>query len=145
MSGILCQNMKNGEGFISKIMVILDSNIWIGLLNVDDSCHKKAKVLFKKITETIILPEYVILEVASIISHKVGKRKSDNFIKGVINNRDVEVFPSSREFFGEVINFYLFKKSEKLSFVDYSLLYLAQKIKVLTFDKNLRKEIKKLL
>ena len=125
--------------------ILLDSNIWIGLLNVDDLYHKKAGTLLKKIKEKIILPEYVILEVATIISQKVNKETSNDFIRNVIDNKDIEIFSSSREFLGEVMNFYLSNKEKKLSFVDYSLLYLSKKMEVLTFDKNLQKEIKKLL
>jgi len=124
--------------------VLLDSNIWIAFLYKKDPNHKRAEEIFEGIKERVVLTEYLFLEIVSVISKKVGKKVADDFIKNVIDNRDIEIFPSSQEFLGEIIKFYLSKKIEKLSFVDYSLLYLAQKMKVITFDETLKRELKKL-
>ncbi|MBU4298483.1 PIN domain-containing protein [Patescibacteria group bacterium] len=126
-------------------MVILDSNIWIALLNIDDSNHSKARQLFREIKEKIVLPEYIILETATLLSQKISKKSADDFIKNVIDNKDIEILPSSKEFLEKVIEFYLSKRIEKLSFVDYSLLYLVPKVRVITLDKVLKREIEKLL
>ncbi len=122
-------------------MIILDSNIWIAFLNVDDVNHKKAEKIFEETKEKIILTEYILLETVTVLSQKVDKEVSDRFIDGVVNNRDIEILPSSEEFLNGVIKFYLPKKNKNLSFVDYSLLYLSKKIKVITFDKTLQREI----
>lgn len=124
--------------------VLLDSNVWISFLYKKDPNYKKAEKVFEAIKERIILPEYVILEVATIISQKVGKRVANDFIENVINNQNIEILPSSQEFLKQVIDFYLSGRNKKLSFVDYSLLYLAKRIKVLTFDENLQKAIQTL-
>ncbi len=125
-------------------MIILDSNIWIAFLNVDDVNHKKAEKIFEETKEKIILTEYILLETVTVLSQKVDKRVSDRFIDEVVNNRDIEILPSSDEFLNGVIKLYLSKKNKNLSFVDYSLLYLSKKIKVVTLDKTLQREIKKL-
>lgn len=126
-------------------MVILDSNLWVAFLYTKDPNHKKAERIFENLKEKIIVTEYIILEVATIISQKVSKKVADDFIEDVIDNRDIEVLPSSKEFLDEIIKFYLSKKNENLSFVDYSLLYLSQKMEVITFDKVLKRELKKSL
>ncbi len=125
-------------------MIILDSNIWIAFLNVDDANHKKAEKIFEETKEKIILTEYILLETVTVLSQKAEKKVSDSFIKEAVNNRDIEILPSSEEFLNGVIKLYLSKKNKNLSFVDYSLLYLSKKIKVITFDKTLQREIKKL-
>ena len=124
-------------------MIILDSNIWIAFLNIDDFNHKKAERVFKELSEKIILTEYVLLEVTTVVSLKVSKEAANNFIKTVVDNKDIEILPSSKEFLEGVIKFYLSKKNKNLSFVDYSLAYLSQKFKVLTFDRKLKSELKK--
>ncbi|MBU4332625.1 PIN domain-containing protein [Patescibacteria group bacterium] len=126
-------------------MIILDSNIWIALLNIDDSDHARAQELMKDLEENIIVTEHVLLEVATIISQKVDKDTADNFIKRVISTKEIEIFPSSEEFLDRVIKFYLSKSNRNLSFVDYSLLLLSKRIKVITFDKILKKELAKVL
>lgn len=122
-------------------MVLLDSNIWIALLYEKDPNHEEASDFFSELNENIIVTEYIILEVATIISQKKNKQAADAFLENISNNQDIELWPSSKEFLGEVVNFYLSQKSARLSFVDYSLLYLSQRIKVVTFDKKLKKEI----
>ncbi|MFQ6049727.1 MAG: type II toxin-antitoxin system VapC family toxin [Candidatus Paceibacterales bacterium] len=125
-------------------MVILDSNVWISFLNIDDYDHKKAERVFRKLKEKIVLTEYILLEVVTIISQKISKDLADSFIRTVIDNKDIEILASSKEFLDEIIKFYLSKKNKNLSFVDYSLLYLSQKTEIITFDKILKKELKKL-
>ncbi|MBI3458940.1 PIN domain-containing protein [Candidatus Azambacteria bacterium] len=122
-------------------MVILDSNIWIALLNTNDSNHQKAVKIFKGISKSIILPEYVLLETVTILCQEVDKRTADEFIKYTANNKDIEIYGSSVTLLHQITNFYLSQKNEKLSFVDYSLLYFSQKMRVETLDVNLKKEI----
>ena len=129
---------KDFEGFL-----VLDSNVWIAFLYEKDPNHNKAAKVFEVLKAKIILTEYVFLEVVTVLSQKAGKDVSDNFIKNVTNNQDIIILPSSGDFLGEIVNFYLSKKIEKLSFVDYSLLCLSQKFKVITFDKALQRHLKK--
>lgn len=68
-------------------MVIFDSDVWIALLNKNDSQHQKAKLVFESIKENIILPEYVFIEISSVLSLKVGKGVADDFIKIALNNK----------------------------------------------------------
>lgn len=126
-------------------MIVLDSNVWISLLNVDDSQHKRAKRIFKTLKRKIVIPEYVILETATLLAQKVNKEAADEFINNAINNKDIEILPSFGAFFNEIINFYLAGRNGELSFVDYSLLYLSQRMEIITFDKVLKRELKKIL
>ena len=124
-------------------MTALDSNVWIAFFNPDDSNHHKAQKIFLKTQEKIGLPEYVLLEVTTILAQKMGKDIADQFLQMARASKDVEILPSSREFFDGVIQLYLSRTNKKLSFVDYSLLYLSGKTNVVTFDKDLKKELEK--
>jgi predicted nucleic acid-binding protein len=125
-------------------MIILDSNVWVSFFNKNDSTHSRAKQLFSTLREKVLVPEYIILEVATIISQKIDKQAAGIFIEYVGNNLDVKVQASSKEFLDEVVHFYLEKKDRQLSFVDYSLLFLSQTFAIITFDKRLANAIKKL-
>ena len=123
-------------------MTVLDSNVWIALLDKDDSLHPRAQRIVNELKDTIALPEYVILEVTTVLSQKAGKLFADSFLQKVCANRDIQIIASSKQFLDEVIEFYLSQSKGKLSFVDYALLYLSRRMKILTFDSDLEKALK---
>jgi len=126
-------------------MIILDSNIWISSLDQDDSNHKKAKDLilsFQK--DKIIITDYILLEIATVLSKKKGKKIADDFINIALNNENIEIWPYSSNVFYELVDFYLKQENKNISFVDYSLIYFSKKynVKVETFDKILKNSLK---
>ena len=125
-------------------MVILDSNIWVAFFDEYDSTHQKAVNIFASMTEKVLITEYIILEAVTIISQKKNKGVANKFLEKISVSENIKVHSSSQEFLDEVVNFYLEKSNRSLSFVDYSLLFLSQKIQIITFDKKLKKEIEKL-
>lgn len=125
-------------------MIILDSNIWIALLNEEDSQHQRAANLLNRIEASILIPEYVIIEVCTILLIKAGKKISSLFLDTILDNRDIAIQLSNPVFFTAVISEFKNNQQPNLSFVDISLLYLAQQHEVLTFDTNLQKAIKNL-
>jgi predicted nucleic acid-binding protein len=125
-------------------MIILDSNIWIAYLNKEDAQHKKAVSLFEEIDDGVIISEYILLEVITVLAMKVNKKVADSFINFVFNNQDIKILPSSGELFSNFLKGFLKHKKNNLSFVDISLLVLSKKYSVFSFDKELEKEIKKI-
>lgn len=125
-------------------MMVLDANVWIAFLNPDDSNHHKAQKIFSTTQGGIGIPEYVLLEVITILAQKMGKDTADKFLQMARASKDVGILPSSKEFLDEVMQLYLSRTNGKLSFVDYSLLYLSGKTNVVTFDKDLKKELAKM-
>ncbi len=121
-------------------MQILDSNIWIAFLNKNDSQHKKAENIFSRLNAKILLPEYIVLEVCSVLNQKVSKKTADLFLKIAFLNKDVKILPS--EDFVETVSLFIERKDGKLSFVDVLLLYLSEKNEIISFDKDLKKAIK---
>jgi predicted nucleic acid-binding protein len=122
-------------------MVIFDANIWIALLNVEDSQHEKSLVVFESTNESILLPEYVLVETLNVLTQKAGKKIADAFLSMVFASDKIEVGFSSKNFLLRVVQSFLANDHAKLSFVDQGLLYLSQFHKVITFDKNLAKKL----
>lgn len=125
-------------------MMVLDSNVWIAFLNPDDSNHHKAQKTFSTTQGQVGIPEYVLLEVITILAQKMGKDTADKFLQMARASKDVDILPSSKEFLDGVIRLYLSRTNGKLSFVDYALLHLSSKTNVVTFDKDLKKELAKM-
>jgi predicted nucleic acid-binding protein len=122
-------------------MIILDSNIWIAYLNKNDSQHSQAVSVFNKIEDNILITEYIILEVATVLAMRADKQIADAFIDLVMKNQDIKVLSSSKIFFNKTLGHFLKYKKSNLSFVDISLLALSKNYQVFTLDKELKKEI----
>jgi predicted nucleic acid-binding protein len=120
-------------------MVILDSNIWIAFLNKGDGQHEKAERVFEKIDKKLILPEYLVVEICSVLALRVDKKAADKFIDFVLDNNDIEILLSNEDFFTGSWKVFKETKTAKLSFIDCSLLHLSNFYEVITFDKSLQK------
>jgi len=117
--------------------IILDSNVWIAFLNKDDSQNAKASELFTKISiEKVLLTEYIILEVATIIKQKRGQEFANRFLLNFTNGTQLKILYSA-EFYQQTIKLFISSSQNKLSFVDTSLVVLSDKYKIISFDKEL--------
>ncbi|MFA5986030.1 MAG: type II toxin-antitoxin system VapC family toxin [Parcubacteria group bacterium] len=125
-------------------MRILDSNIWIAYLSKADNQHKKAKEIFENVDEKIVLPEYLLAEICSVLSLRVNKKTADKFLRFALDNNEIEIILSDNVFFVGTVSVFQEMKTNKLSFVDCSLLYLTKFYHVQTFDKALLREINKI-
>ncbi len=125
--------------------MILDTSVWIAYLNIDDSQHAKARTLFASLkpNTVIIIPEYIYLEIVTILALRMSKVFSINFMNAVSNNSGIRLLPTDPDFFEKVIEVFRKIRSKQISFADASLVYLSTKYPVITFDKQLQKELKK--
>ena len=124
-------------------MILADSNVWIALFKKDDALHPKASRLMTAL-EKVGITEYAVGEVCSVLSMKASASIANGFIQFITNSAQVDILLSDgRIFYGTLASFEK-RKHDKLSFTDTSLLLLASEHKILTFDKNLAKEIEKL-
>jgi predicted nucleic acid-binding protein len=122
-------------------MIILDSNVWIAFFHERDSQHKRAEKIVKEISFPIVAPEYVIIEVSSILRFKAGKKISNDFLENIFDNENIEILLSNELFFSNTADNFKNSKNKSLSFVDTALLYLSKSYQVITFDKDLQKAI----
>ena len=124
-------------------MTILDSNIWVAFFNESDNQHKKAEKVFRKIGDSMIITEYVILEVTSVLTMRASKNIADKFMKLVMDNENIKILLSNENSFKKTVKNFLNYPKNNLSFADISLLSLSEKYDIITFDKNLEKAVKK--
>ncbi len=122
-------------------MVIIDSSVWVAFFNENDSQHNKAKKVFNELKTKVILPEYIFMEVATILLIKAGKKIAVKFMEISQDNFDIEIYLSDEELFLNTAKLFKNSQKSKLSFVDVSLLFLSASCKIITFDKNLQKAI----
>lgn len=123
-------------------MIIPDSNIWIGYFYNEDPHHiASQKLLSEYALENIVVTEYIILEVTTVLKQKKGHGLACAFLD-FIDEFEIEVLESDI-FYTKTIRLFISLKEKHLSFVDTSLLYLSKKYMVVTFDKHLSKLIKR--
>lgn len=122
-------------------MIILDSSIWIAFFNFEDSQHQNAEEVILKISKDLVIPEYVITEVCTVLTQKINKQATNKFLDFIFSNSDIKILYSGVDFFQPVLMLYQKLVDNKLSFIDISLLYLSRQYEVVTFDKKLEKTI----
>lgn len=123
---------------------IFDSNLWIAYLLSDDSQHSKAKKVFESHSGQVIVPEYVVLEVANTLVSKKNKEKADQFLMGISINKAIYLLHTQLADLEFLIGSFKSSPYKKLSFVDHHLLLLSQTHEVITFDSELAAAIKDL-
>jgi len=122
--------------------IIFDSNVWIGYFNTEDSTHSKAVAFFKMYNNyTIVLTEYVLLEVATVLKQKIGYAATNKIVTMLLQTENIQLLQSA-DYFAPTLNMFLTSKDKNLSFVDVSLVVLAYDFVVITFDKKLATALK---
>jgi predicted nucleic acid-binding protein len=124
----------------SNSIAVLDTSFLVALFNSDDSNHKKATDLQKKIIgKNLLLAEYVIVELSSILAMKGSLDISKQAVNELIASKEIEFIPCS-DVFAETMQRFYQQKKYKLSFVDCALIEIKSKYKassIITFDKEL--------
>lgn len=124
-------------------MTVFDSNVWIAIFHDEDTLGTRARAIAKEAGTDILLPEYVLIEVCSVLKRLKHKEVADQFLDEVQDNQDVVFLPASLEFLTETIRVFRAGLQDDLSFIDVSLLVLSKMHTVITFDKKLASAISK--
>lgn len=122
-------------------MTILDSSVWIAFFHEADSQHVKALRVFKALSSKILLLDYIILEVASVLAMRASKGIADLFLERVLDNAAIDVSVCDQDQFFDFCDRYRHLPDEKLSFVDSVLLSLSARHDVVTFDIALKRAV----
>ncbi|MBP9750121.1 MAG: PIN domain-containing protein [Candidatus Pacebacteria bacterium] len=125
-------------------MTILDADVWIAYLNTEDSQHAKAVKVFDELEareEIVAVPEYVVLEVVTVVRRVAGATIATAFMQVVAENTFVQILPSDSALLRSVCFAVYHAQVPKLSFTDIALLRLAEKHRVITFDRVLARAI----
>ncbi|MBN1170275.1 type II toxin-antitoxin system VapC family toxin [Candidatus Micrarchaeota archaeon] len=125
--------------------MIVDSSFLISFYSKKDANHEEAVKQMKEHEDFLLIPDYVVGETATVLLYKNSLRNSNLFLEIMENTKNIKILYTSPSDFKGVFD--VFKNQKKqLNFVDACIVYHARKLRlgVLTFDKNIQKEIKKI-
>jgi len=122
----------------------LDSSFWVSFFYWNDINHERAKEIFLSehlVEKDIIINNFIIEEVSTVLTYKWWKKLSNNFLDAL------EIFNLfySNVSIKDYINFYQ-EFQNKISFADIAILYDAiyYNTKLISFDKQQKNLFKQL-
>lgn len=116
--------------------VILDSSVWVSFLHDVDSQHAHAIETFEEVGDSITVPEYVLVEVATILKRKEKVNDAKKFVHRVLNEKP-ESFLPAESLVRETAAVFR-ERDDTLSFTDTALVVLSKDYRVITFDRALQ-------
>ena len=122
-------------------MTIFDSNVWIAYLYQSDQHHQKAEKIFSLHQGVVVIPEYLVAEIVTVLTRKGEKALADQFLAMIVDNKDVEILFCTDQFFLHLTTIFKTHHQRNLSFVDMMLLVLADSYHIVTFDQALQQSI----
>lgn len=123
--------------------VILDSSVWVAFLLDSDSQREKAKRILGNLQDiALVVPEYVLVEVATALKHKGYEEVAKKFVAEVMEGGRT-FLPSGESLAHTTAELFLKRGRDRLSFTDTALLALSEQYRVITFDRKLQKAIDK--
>ena len=107
----------------------------------NDSQHAKAKKLLAGISDVeILVPEYILIEVATVLKKMGHAEVSKKFVSEVMQSSG-PILLAGETLAVATSEHFLKRTKDDLSFVDTALLVLADQYTVVTFDKALANAI----
>lgn len=124
---------------------IVDSSVWVSLFDNDDSMHSKALDIQHIIEKATTIPDFILTETATVLKIKKNLKLAESFIDFIKENSEAEAISFFDEYQDDFSKEFVKPENVKLSYADASLLALhkTKKYKVVTFDKNLLKQLEK--
>lgn len=123
---------------------IIDSSVWISAFNSEDANNKLALQYVEYFEQEQWVPDIVFYEVLSVLKNKLkNKALLDKFVDYTKNNGNISIrlfYEHNRE----VLKTFTYETTGRLSYVDSLLVYLSRDYWILTFDEDIKKEIKKI-
>ncbi|HLC86176.1 MAG TPA: PIN domain-containing protein [Candidatus Nanoarchaeia archaeon] len=122
--------------------MIADTSFLVALFIEEDELHEKSINELEKNKKEILITDRILEETFTVICYKKGVDYALMIFEKLKNNKDIIFYQLSEE---EIKKIYeIIKKfRKKLSFADYTVIYLALKDneKILCFDEELNKTI----
>lgn len=121
-----------------KSILFLDSSFLIAFLVPTDSLHSEAIKMAKSLKnyDRIIISQYIYLEVATVLSQKIGKSLN---LSDELKEMGVELVLIDTKFFEKAMNDYPSIVEKNISFVDLiTSIYIKsnRKCDLFTFDRH---------
>lgn len=125
--------------------VLVDSNVWVGLYNDQDSLHQRAQSAFQQLQSNdtqVIVTNFIIQEVFNIISLRSSQDKALAFYHLITHHHLIDSVNIEDKIIACTIRMVMKRNWGKpLGLVDYSILWLSQEFdcEVISFDEQLMK------
>lgn len=118
-------------------MNLIDTNIFISAFAEEDQRHKEALKILKGAGKIVLL-DYVLNEIATVLLFKYGRDHMRRIIEYIINSDNIELVQLNLDELVESMGNFM-NQEKGLSFIDMALLTLSRtrKLKLITFDKEL--------
>ncbi len=128
-------------GISDSESIILDSSVWIAFLRESDSQREKAKQILSSLQDVeVVVPEYVLVEVATALKNKGYEDIAKKFVAEVIKGGHA-FLPAGESLAQAAAGLFLKRERDRLSFTDTALLVLSEHYHVITFNQRLQKAI----
>lgn len=126
--------------------IVLDSNVLVALYKLDDSTHKKAKEITRRLHDQgdiFMILNLVAQETATVISMKVGQKEAKDFYlkRDRVVDQEIVLDDSLEKL---AWNIFLKQNKKGTSFIDCANLAVLERYKldgILSFDKFYPKKI----
>lgn len=124
--------------------VFLDTNILVALYNREDTLHQKAVNIFQELAKRkakLVVSNYVLLEIFTILSQKAGKKKAIEFGKMIKDQKPFLIKRINEDLEEKTWNVFEKVKDKNLSYVDCSIItvILGGDYQLVTFDQKILK------
>jgi uncharacterized protein len=129
--------------------VFIDTNVFVALFNKDDSLHKKATEIWHDLREGNALLHtsyFVISETLTVLRLRAGKGTALKFGRTIFEQtKALHLIPTNEQRAKSAYEIFTDVPVKNFSFVDATIIATAheQNLEVISFDKNLLKNIKK--
>jgi predicted nucleic acid-binding protein len=121
------------------VHVLVDTNVLVALYNSEDSLHGKARALITE-TSTFSVLDIVVLETLTVLTSRSGFAVAVECLQYLTETDGITIVASSPHMH-DYFNYFARLASPKLSLIDVALLAHATDMHVVTYDKDLQKEI----
>lgn len=121
---------------------MLHSSFLVAFYNADGAHHPQARTAMERLSSGLwgsaLLPEYVFLEVVTVLAARSDHASAVQAGEVLLGNREIEFVPCSEIFLPA---FATFRRHGGLSFADAAIVAIAESrgASILTFDSDFRK------
>jgi predicted nucleic acid-binding protein len=122
--------------------VILDSDFVIGMYLNTDSNNEKALAIYEKY-QHFCITNINLYEIATVLSRLLPQNEAVTIVSNIMNDLSPIAIDFNRDWEVEIISIYNSFTKKNISFVDCTVLFLAQKhnYKIASFDKFYSQEL----
>lgn len=125
-------------------MILIDTSFVVAFHNTRDVHHRAAATAMTRLTsgewEKILLPEYVVLEMLTVLRARRDLRTAVSVTQSWLASREVELIACS-EYFLDSLEVFRTERKVPLSFTDAAIIAIARRLgveHVATFDADFR-------